>query len=142
MREWQAATITGGNTVLSNTEVTEFRTALRGELLLPGDPPYEAARRIWNANIDKQPALIARCVGVADVRQAVDFARSHHLLVSVRGGGHSFPGTCVAANGLVIDLSHMHSVRVDPVRRTARAEGGTKWGHFDHETRAFGLAST
>lgn len=142
MREWQVATITGGNAVLSETEVTEFRASLRGELLLPGDPPYDAARRIWNANIDKQPALIARCVGVADVRQAVDFARSHHLLVSVRGGGHSFPGTCVAANGLVIDLSQMHSVRVDPVRRTARAEGGTKWGDFDRETQVFGLAST
>jgi FAD/FMN-containing dehydrogenase len=127
---------------LSETDVTEFQAALRGELLLPGAPSYDAARRIWNANIDKQPALIARCVGVADVRQVVDFARDHHLLMSVRGGGHSFPGTCVAQNGLVLDLSHMHSVRVDPVRCTSRAEGGTKWGHFDRETQAFGLAST
>jgi len=142
MREWQVATITGGNTVLSETEVTEFWASLQGELILPGDPTYDAARRIWNANIDKQPALIACCMGVADVRQAVDFARSHQLLVSVRGGGHSFPGTCVAAHGLVIDLTQMHSVRVDPGRRTVRAEGGTKWGHFDHETQAFGLAST
>ena len=97
MREWQVATLTGESTVLREAEVTEFRASLQGELILPGDPPYDAARRIWNANIDKQPALIARCVGVADVRQAVDLARSHHLLVSVRGGSHSFPGTCVAA---------------------------------------------
>lgn len=142
MREWQVATLTAGSTVLTETEITDFRASLRGELILPEDPTYDAARRIWNANIDKQPALIARCVGVTDVRQAVNFARSHHLLVSVRGGGHSFPGTCVAANGLVIDLTHMHSVRVDPVRRTVRAEGGTKWGDFDRETQAFGLGTT
>src|SRR5262249_18586841 len=142
MREWQVATLTAGSTVLTEAEVAAFQAGLRGELLLPEDPTYDAARRIWNANIDKQPALIARCVGVTDVRRAVDFARSHHLLVSVRGGGHSFPGTCVAANGLVIDLPHMHSVRVDPGGANGRAEGGTKWGDFDRETQAFGLGTT
>jgi FAD/FMN-containing dehydrogenase len=142
MREWQVATLTAGSTMLTEAEITDLRASLQGELILPEDPTYEAARRVWNANIDKQPALIARCGGVTDVRQAVNFARSHHLLVSVRGGGHSFPGTCIAANGLVIDLTDMHSVRVDPVRRTVRAEGGTKWGDFDRETQAFGLATT
>jgi FAD/FMN-containing dehydrogenase len=142
MREWHVATLTAGRTVLTEADINEFRASLRGALLLPEDPTYEAARRIWNANIDKHPALIARCVGVADVRQAVDFARAHHLLVSVRGGGHSFPGTCVAANGLVIDLTPMRSIRVDPVQRTVRAEGGTKWGEFDWETQAFGLGTT
>jgi FAD/FMN-containing dehydrogenase len=142
MREWPVATLTGASTVLTEAEVTAFRTSLRGDLILPSDTTYDTARRVWNANIDKQPALIARCMGVADVRQAVDFARSHQLLVSVRGGGHSFPGTCVAANGLVIDLTRMHSIRVDQVRRTVRAEGGTKWGDFDRETQAFGLATT
>jgi FAD/FMN-containing dehydrogenase len=81
-------------------------------------------------------------MGTADVINAVNFARDNHLLVSVRGGGHSFPGTCVADGGLVIDLTNMNSVRVNPVRRTARAEGGTKWGQFDRETQAFGLACT
>ena len=86
MREWHVATLTAGRTVLTEADINAFRASLRGALLLPEEPTYEAARRIWNANIDKHPALIARCVGVADVRQAVDFARTHHLLVSVRGG--------------------------------------------------------
>lgn len=142
MREWQVTTLTAGSTVLTEADITDLRASLRGELILPEDPTYDAARRIWNANIDKQPALIARCAGVTDVQQAVHFARAHHLLVSVRGGGHSFPGTCIAANGLVIDLTSMHSVRVDPVRRTVRAEGGAKWGEFDQETQACGLGTT
>jgi FAD/FMN-containing dehydrogenase len=122
--------------------VEEFQKSLRGELIRPGDGGYNEARKIWNANIDKHPALIARCMGAADVINAVNFARDNHLLVSVRGGGHNFPGTCVADGGLVIDLTNMNSVRVNPVRRTARAEGGTKWGQFDRETQAFGLACT
>jgi len=92
--------------------------------------------------IDRKPALIARCAGVADVIQAVQFARTHQLLVSVRGGGHNVTGTAVCEGGLMIDLSQMRSVRVDPSRRTVRAEGGTKWIDFDHETQAFGLATT
>lgn len=141
MKQYQVATLTGESAVLTEAEVNEFQAALRGELILPDDPAYDTARRIWNVNIDKRPALIARCMGVADVMNAVNFARDHNLLVSVRGGGHSFPGTCVAENGLVIDQTHMNSVRVDPVRRTVRAEGGTKWGDFDRETQAFGLAT-
>src|SRR5919197_2229553 len=89
--------------------------------------------------IDKRPALIARCAGVADVIHAVNFARTNTLLVSVRGGGHNIPGNCVCNGGLVIDLTSMKGIRVDPSRRTVRAEGGVKWGEFDHETQAFGL---
>ena len=136
-------TATGGvNSTLNEATVEEFGKSLRGRLVRPGDADYDQARKIWNANIDKHPALIARCAGVADVINCVNFARDNHLLVSVRGGGHNFPGTCVADGGLVIDLTNMNSVRVDPVRRTARAEGGTKWGQFDRETQAFGLACT
>jgi FAD/FMN-containing dehydrogenase len=127
--------------VLDEATVQGFQTSLRGPLLRPGDAGYNEARKVWNANIDKWPALIARCAGVSDVIHAVNFARTHNLLVSVRGGGHNIPGNCVCNGGLVIDLTGMKGVRVDPVRRTVRAEGGVKWGEFDHETQAFGLAT-
>ena len=142
MVDLRVATLTGPEITLPEPVVEEFQKSLRGELIRPGDGGYNEARKIWNANIDKHPALIARCMGAADVINAVNFARDNHLLVSVRGGGHNFPGTCVADGGLVIDLTNMNSVRVNPVRRTARAEGGTKWGQFDRETQAFGLACT
>src|SRR5215468_3326398 len=92
--------------------------------------------------IDRRPALIARCAGVADVIAAVNFARTHQVLVSIRGGGHNAPGNAVCQGGLMIDLTGMRAVRIDPVRRTARAEGGATWGDFDRETQAFGLATT
>ena len=114
----------------------------RGELIGAGDPGYDAARRVWNGNIDRRPALVARCRGVADVRHAVSFAREEGLLVSVRGGGHSAPGYGTNDGGLVIDLSAMKGIRVDPGARTARAEGGVLWREFDRETQAFGLATT
>jgi FAD/FMN-containing dehydrogenase len=142
MVDLRVATLTGPEITLPEPVVEEFQKSLRGELIRPGDGGYNEARKIWNANIDKHPTLIARCMGTADVINAVNFARDNHLLVSVRGGGHSFPGICVAEGGLVIDLTNMNSVRVNPVRRTARAEGGTKWGQFDRETQAFGLACT
>jgi FAD/FMN-containing dehydrogenase len=142
MVDLRVATLTGPEITLPEPEVEEFQKSLWGELIRPGDGGYNEARKIWNANIDKYPALIARCMGAADVINAVNFARDNHLLVSVRGGGHNFPGTCVADGGLVIDLTNMNSVRVNPVRRTARAEGGTKWGQFDRETQALGLACT
>jgi hypothetical protein len=142
MVDLQVTGTNGMGSSLGESTLEEFQKSLRGQIIGPGDDDYDSARQIWNANIDKHPALIARCVGVADVLDCVNFARDNNLLVSVRGGGHSFPGTCVADGGLVIDLSQMKSVRVDPVRRTARAEGGTKWGQFDRETQAFGLAST
>jgi FAD/FMN-containing dehydrogenase len=137
-----AASLDGGLTTLTGTSIADLGASLCGRLIRPGDRHYDESRIIWNRNIDRRPALIARCRGAADVIACVRFARDHRLLLSVRGGGHNFSGTCLADNGLVIDLSEMASVRVDPARRTARAEGGTKWGQFDRETQAFGLAST
>src|SRR5206468_846644 len=103
---------------------------------------YETARRVWNGNVDRRPALIARSTGVADVQQAVNFARIHRLALSVRGGGHSAPGYGTNDGGVVLDLSAMKGIRVDPVARTVRAEGGVLWRELDHETQAFGLATT
>ena len=127
---------------LGEETVAAFKATLRGTLLRAGDTGYDEARTLWNAMIDKHPALIVRCAGVADVISAVNFARTHDLLVAVRGGGHNVAGNAVCDGGLMIDLSPMKSVRVDPIRRTARAEGGITWGEFDHETQAFGLATT
>jgi len=138
----RVATLTGPETMLSEAVVEEFRANLRGELICPGDDGYDEARRIWNAMIDKKPALIARCAGVADVIESVDFARANDLLVAVRGGGHNVAGNALCNDGIVIDLSTMKGIRVDPVLRTARAEAGLTWGEFDHETQAFGLATT
>jgi FAD/FMN-containing dehydrogenase len=132
----------GGNTLVDAAAIEELQADLRGELIRIGDDRYDAARAIWNRNVDKHPALIARCIGAADVIRCVAFARDHDVLLSVRGGGHNMRGTCVADEGMVIDLSSMSSIRVDPMKRTARAEGGTKWGQFDRETQAFGLACT
>jgi len=120
----------------------KFKAGLRGELVRPGDADYDDARKIWNGMIDKRPALIARCVGVADVIHSVNFAQANNLLVAVRGGGHNVAGNAVCDGGLVIDLSRMKSVRVDPARRTARAEPGVTWREFDHATQTFGLATT
>jgi FAD/FMN-containing dehydrogenase len=142
MPDLSMTTSTGSHIVIEGTTVETFKTSLRGELLRPGDTDYDEARKVWNGMIDKRPGLIARCTGVADVISAVDFARTHQLLVSVRGGGHNIPGNAVCNGGLMIDLACMRSVRVDPVRRTARAEGGVTWGEFDRETQAFGLATT
>jgi len=119
-----------------------LREVLWGELIGVGDPGYDGARRVWNGNIDRRPALVARCRGVADVRHAVRFARQEGLLVSVRGGGHSAPGYGTNEGGLVIDLSAMKGIRVDPGAGTARAEGGVLWREFDRETQGFGLATT
>ena len=137
----QAAT-TAGHTILKEEVIDAFQARLRGELLRPRDDHYDAARKIWNMMIDKRPALIARCVGAADVIQCVNLAREHDLLVSVRGGGHNIAGHAVCDGGLMIDLSGMKAVRVDPVRRTAQAQPGLRWGEFDRETQAFGLATT
>ena len=114
---------------------------LRGELFRRGDAGYDAARKVYNGMIDKHPALIARCVDVADVMSSVNFARAHQLTLSVRGGGHSGPGLGLCDDGLVIDLSRMKGVRVDPAARTVRVEGGATWGDVDHATHAFGLAT-
>ena len=127
---------------LPDSAVQELQGALRGRLITPEDGEYDAARTVFNGMIDRRPALIVRCRGVGDVIAAVRFAREHALLVAVRGGGHSAPGNGVCDGGLVIDLSEMKGIRVDPVRRTARAEPGVTWGELDHETQVFGLATT
>jgi len=142
MADLQVTTIDGMDTVLKEATVATFKQSLGGPLIAPGDAGYAEARQVWNGNIDRRPGLIARPVGVADVIQAVTFARDHNLLVSVRGGAHNIAGTSVCTGGLVIDLSLLKAIRVDPVRRTVRAEGGVKWGEFDRETQAFGLATT
>ena len=124
------------------TDLQGLNAQLRGELIQPGDPRYDDARKVFNGMIDRRPAGIARCDGVTDVVAAVRFARETGTLVSVRGGGHGVGGNAVCNDGLVIDLSMMKQVRVDPPGLTARAGGGATWGAFDHETQAFGLATT
>ncbi len=128
--------------MLEDSVVQAFKSSLRGELLLPSDDGYDAARKIYNAMIDKRPAMIARCVGAADVITCVNFAREHHLLVSVRGGGHNVAGKAVCDDGLMIDLSRMKGIRVDPIRRTVRAEPGLTWGELNDDLQIFGLAAT
>ena len=132
----------GEGAILEEATVQDFASNLRGPLLRPGDGGYDEARKVWNGMIDRRPALIARCARVADVIAAVRFARDHELLVSVKGGGHNITGNAVCEGGLMIDLSPMKGVRVDPVKRTARAEAGLNWGEYNRETQAFGLAST
>ncbi|MDX6379323.1 MAG: hypothetical protein QOI57_347, partial [Rubrobacteraceae bacterium] len=128
-------------TSLTEADIAGLQTALRGQLIQPGDDTYDVARQVYNGMIDRHPRLIASCVDVADVITAVSFAREHKLPLSVRGGGHNVTGFAVCDDGLVVDLSGMKGVRVDPERRTARAEGGCTWGDFDHATHAFGLAT-
>jgi hypothetical protein len=142
MTDLHVTTTIGTNTVLDGAIVQGFRASLRGNLLCPTDEGYEDARTIWNGMIDRRPALIVRCAGATDVITAVNFARDHSLLVSVRGGGHNVAGLAVCHGGLMIDLSRMKGIRVDPARRTARAEPGITWAEFDRETQAFGLATT
>jgi FAD/FMN-containing dehydrogenase len=142
MTDLRVITRDGGDRILEEATVSDFAADLRGPLLRPGDVGYDGARKIWNGMIDRHPALIARCAGVADVMAAVRFARAHELLVSVRGGGHNITGNAVCEGGLMIDLSPMKSVRVDPAKRTARAEAGLTWGEYNRETQVFGLAST
>jgi FAD/FMN-containing dehydrogenase len=134
-----AASIGAG---LTASETEKFAASLRGRLLRPGGEDYDSARRIWNAMIDRTPALIVRCAGAADVVRSVNFARYHSLTLSVRGGGHNVSGNALCDGGLVIDLSPMRGIRVLPQRATARSEAGCTWRDFDEETQAFGLATT
>jgi FAD/FMN-containing dehydrogenase len=128
--------------MLNDTTIEKFKASLRGELIQRSDERYDQARKLWNGMFDRWPALIARCAGAADVMSAVNFARDNRLQVAVRGGGHSIPGHSVCDGGLVIDLSPMKAIRVNPAARTAWAQPGVKWIEFDHETQAFGLATT
>lgn len=127
--------------LIDDTALAELRSAFAGELIRPGDPAYEEQRRVWNGSIDRRPALVARCTGVADVLAAVRFARDRGLLTAVRSGGHSFPGLSTCDGGIVIDLRPMRGIRVDPASSTARAQAGTLLGELDRETQAFGLAA-
>jgi FAD/FMN-containing dehydrogenase len=141
MTELRTITTSGAETVLKETVVEAFKASLRGELLTPDSAGYDKARTIWNAMIDRRPALIVQCVGTTDVMRAVDFARRNELLISVRGGGHNIAGNAVCDGGFMIDLSLMRSVRVNPRNRRAYAEPGATLGDFDHETQTFGLAT-
>jgi FAD/FMN-containing dehydrogenase len=114
----------------------------RGNLIVPDHADYDTARAVWNGAVDRRPALIARCGGAADAAAVVRYAREHDLEIAVRGGGHNVAGTAVCSDGVVVDLSGMRAVSVDPVGRTARVQGGALWGDVDHETQAHGLAST
>jgi hypothetical protein len=142
MAEQRIRTLAGGDRTLDDSLIDKFGARLRGALLRPGNAGYDAARQVWNGMVDKRPALIARCGAPPDVIECVRFAREHDVLVSVRGGGHNYAGKSVCEGGLMIDLSPMKGIRVDPTRRTARAQAGLRLGEFDRETQAFGLATT
>jgi len=132
--------LSGGTVPVSDSEIGALRGALRGSVLLPGEPGYDAARAIWNAMIDRHPGMIVQALGAADVIQAVNFAREHGVVLAVRGGGHNIAGNAVCEGGIMLDLSRMRSVHVDPTTRRARVEGGALLSDVDKETQAFGLA--
>ncbi|MCH7800503.1 MAG: FAD-binding oxidoreductase [Chloroflexi bacterium] len=142
MVDLKVATLDGAEATLSESVIEEFRGRFGGPLIQPGDEAYEQARNVWNGNIDKRPALIARCLGVADVIDAVNFARDNNLLVALRGGAHNAAGHGTCDGGIVIDMSAMKAVHVDPAKKTVRAQPGATWADFDRETLAFGLATT
>jgi len=129
------------STGLDETTIMDFIGRLRGPAILPGSDDYDEARSVRNGMIDRRPEIIVRCSGVADVVEAVNFARDNGLLLSVRGGAHNVAGNAVNDGGVVIDLSGMKAAHVDPVSRTARAQGGATWGDIDRETQLFGLAA-
>jgi FAD/FMN-containing dehydrogenase len=141
MTEVQFTGLKGGTIVLSTETLTALRPQLRGNLCLQDEAGYDEARTIWNAMIDRRPGAVVRCGGASDVMRAVRLARENGLLVAVRGGGHNISGNAVCEGGLLIDLSPMHSVRIDPKKRTARVEPGVTLGEFDKEAQAFGLAT-
>jgi hypothetical protein len=126
--------------MLDEATVEQFGGDLRGELIQPGDDGYDEARKVYNAMIDKRPLMIARCADVADVITCVNFARENEVLLAIRGGGHNGGGLGLVDDGLVIDLSGLSGVRVDPQEHTVRVEGGATWGEVDHASHAFGLA--
>ncbi|MDQ3547922.1 MAG: FAD-binding oxidoreductase [Chloroflexota bacterium] len=137
------ATVQTARPVTLDNEMTEqFRSTLRGRLLLPDDDGYDAARAIWNGMIDKRPALIVQPAGVADVISAVNFAREHEILLAIKSGGHNVAGSGLCDDGLVLDMSSMRAVRINPQDRTAYVEGGAQWGDLDQEAAAFNLVTT
>lgn len=141
MGDLLAAIHSGEKIALTQSVVEEFRTGLRGPLITPGDAAFDEIRQIWNGMHDKRPALITRCSGTADVIEAVNFARTHNLLTAVRGGGHNVSGSGSCEGGIMIDLSLMKSVHVDPKAKKARVQGGATLGDMDRETQVYGLAA-
>ncbi len=141
MESTQAITKNGGGKVIDQELVQKFKNSLRGQLIDPAHPQYEKARTIYNAMINKRPALIARCANVADVITSVNFARENKMLPAIKSGGHNGPGLGLCDDGLVIDLSLMKGIRVNPAEQTVCAESGCTWGDVDHATHAFGLAT-
>lgn len=126
--------------MLNQAKVSALAATLRGRIVQPEDPDYDSARRVYNAMIDRYPGVIAQCRDAADVMRCVDFAREESLLLAVRGGGHNGGGLGTCDQGLVVDLRNLKGIRVDPVARTVRVEGGCTWGEVDHATHAFGMA--
>src|SRR3990172_4238945 len=131
----------GGKTSIDDDKLEALRGALRGNLLMPADEGYDVSRTLWDAMIDRHPAAIVRAAGAGDVMQAVNFARENELLLAVRGGGHNIAGKAACDGGVMLDLSAMRSVRVDPTTKRARVEPGALLGDFDRETQAFGLST-
>ncbi|NUK00358.1 FAD-binding oxidoreductase [Streptomyces lunaelactis] len=134
--------MTTPTSVLDEKLLERLRGAVRGDIVQPGDPDYDEARKVYNAMHDKRPAIVVRAVDVGDIVATVDFAREQDLLLAVRGGSHSVTGYGTCDGGVVLDLGRMRGIRVDPQARTARAEGGCTWADFNHATYAFGLATT
>jgi FAD/FMN-containing dehydrogenase len=134
-------TLDGGHVALDDGATQTLASAIRGEIVRPGDATYDDVRRVWNGMIDKRPALIVRCQGTTDVAAAVNFARERQLLVSVRGNGHNVAGNAISDGGLMIDLMPMKGIHVDPAKRTARVQPGATWNDLDRETQTFGLAT-
>src|SRR5579859_2071913 len=128
--------------MISPSAIEKFRASLRGPSFCPGEQGYDEARKIHNAMIDRRPAIIVRCAGVADVIGAVKFAREHEVAASVRGTGHNVAGISLCDNGIVIDLSAMKGIYANPRARTARVEPGVTWAELNHELQTFGLAGT
>jgi FAD/FMN-containing dehydrogenase len=141
MTELAIRTLEGGTKTIAAATLATLRGKLRGSAVLPGEEGYDSARTIWNAMIDRRPGLVIRCLGAADVMLAVTLAREEGLLLSVRGGGHNIAGNAVCDGGLLIDLSLMKSVQIDPSSRTARVEPGALLSDFDKEAQAFGLVT-
>ncbi len=141
MKAIQVSTPAGQSVEISTDVVERLRSGIRGSVLLPGEAGYDEARTVWNAMIDKRPGLILRCAGAADVLQAIRFGRDHGLLIAVKGAGHNIAGSAVCDGGLMLDLSPMKAVHVDPGNRIARVEPGVTLGEFDREAQAVGLAT-
>jgi len=141
MKDLCIKTTTGTETVLGEATIEDFGSRLHGELIRPGDEGYEDARQLWNGMIDRKPALIVRATSPTDVAAAVNLARENDLLLAVRGGGHNVAGTAMAERALVLDLSAMKEIEVDPERCTARAGAGVTIGELDEETQKHGLAT-